>query len=173
MRKLLSPLQIHQPRFATADPKFIAGYDIAGGNVECTEHDLHLFLPQRGNARSAFRAKAPSFESPQVSSALISRSRPNAEEGERTAACAPTILAMAKSNAQGCAFNQEANPQRQPPLRTSSMLIAELAVADHGSRRDWGEEVRPAEDPGQALARRESRPGHLPAVPHWALVWAA
>jgi len=59
-----------------------------GGNVEGTEHDLGLFLPQRGNARSAFRAKAPSFESPQVSSALISMSRPTAEEAERTAACA-------------------------------------------------------------------------------------
>lgn len=42
MFELLGPLQIHQPRFAPADPEFVAGYDVAGSKIESAERYLRL-----------------------------------------------------------------------------------------------------------------------------------
>lgn len=90
------------------------------------------------HARSAFRAKAPSLESPQVPSALIGMSRPNAVEGESTAACAPTILAMAKSNAQRCAFHQKANCTAKAATAAHLIIDAHCRARFGGSRFSSG-----------------------------------
>jgi hypothetical protein len=143
--ELLSPLQIHQPRLAPADPEFIVRYDVAGRKIESAEHHLRLVIPQGGDARSAIGAKASSFKRPEFAGSLIGRSRPNSKEGESTAAHASAILAMAQANAQLIAFDREANRatkatavKRLPKLTTdwSAPLGVDRSYRgiDHGCR---------------------------------------
>ena len=70
MLELLSPLQVHQPRFAPADPEFVIRYNVAGGKIKRAEHDLRLVIAQRGDARSAIGAKASAFKCPEFARAF-------------------------------------------------------------------------------------------------------
>jgi hypothetical protein len=44
--KLLGPRQIHQPWFASADPEFIAWYEVARRKIKSAQHHLGLTIPQ-------------------------------------------------------------------------------------------------------------------------------
>ena len=83
-----------------------------------------------GNARSG---KSSVLRKPAGFQRLDKHVAANAEEAERTAACAPTILAMAKSNAEGCAFHQNAN--RAAMAATAAYFITAHCNARFGGSR--------------------------------------